>query len=208
MRRARELAELDLTAGALAVGVRRRELRAVERGRREIDPSLVERAVDAYGGDDLHLPPRRDLVGPSDPEHLVVGEERIRIDPGRADDVGLLVGYVAAVRRQRGLGPEEAVPFRSHDLVQLAAVLDLSREDLEGRLSEIAGLGGAPARRSVRMLVLTGLSLALQGLRPERTGTGDSSWLARDAGPSAPRRIGADRLGEIEDLMAELRSAT
>lgn len=207
MRRARELAGLDLGGGARSVGVRRSELRSIERGRRPVRLDVLERAVEAYGDDGVALPPRQDLVHPSDPTLLVVGDETVRIDPLRSGNDGLLADYVAAVRRQRGLGPADDVPFRSHDMVQLARVLDLSAGDLESQLERVAGLEPDSARSSTRTLVLTGLCLAVAGARPDQERSDDAAWLIRGAGGSRPVALRAARLDELEHLIAELRSA-
>lgn len=208
MRRARELAGLDLTGGSRAIGIGRGELRSVERGRRVVSTAVLERAIEVYGSDGLALPPRRDLVHPSDPTLLVIGDETVRLDPGRADDREVLAAYVAAVRRQRGLLPDEEVPFRSHDLVALARVLDLSAVDLEQQLSSAARLATDRARRAARSLVLTGLSFVAVGATPSPGTDADSSWLARGTvGASAPTER-PSCLDELEGLMADLRSAT
>lgn len=207
MRRARELASLDLTAGARAVGVGRSDLRSIERGRRRVQLDVLERAVVAYGDVDLVLPPRRDLVHPGDPSLLVVGDEIIRVDRAGSGNEQVLVDYVAAVRRQRRVAPDAAVPFRAHDLVQLAGVLDLATSDLARQLARVAGLSSEPAQRSARRLVLTGLCLAVSGARPQDRDDVDGSWLARDRS-GAGRRLPSTRFDEIEVLMAEFRSAT
>lgn len=207
LRRARELACLDLTAGARALDVRRSELRSIERGRRAAGVDLLERAVRTYGDDGLVLPPRQDLLHPVDPTLLVVGDEMLSIGPEPHDDERVLADYVAAVRRQRRVALDAPVPFRAHDLVQLAGVLDLASPELERQLGELARLPSEPAHRSARCLVLTGLCLAVEQGRPPSVDAGDGSWLARDrcgVGVRAP----STRFDEIEQLMAEFRSAT
>ncbi len=207
MRRARELALLDLTAGARALEVRRTELRSIERGRRMPDVAVLERAVLVYGADELVLPPRQDLDHPTDPTLLVVGEETIRVDPGRAGNQQVLVDYVAAVRRQRRVGPGATVPLRSHDLVQLAGVLDLAATDLEAQLAEVSSLQPEPARRSARRLVLTGLCLATAEAPSPRSERSGGSRPSREHREVSGRRPSA-RFDEIERLMAEFRSGT
>ena len=170
MRRARELAGIDRATAATEMGVPRRDLRAIERGRRGADVAVLERAIDLYGGASLDLPPRVDLVHPSDPYLLVIGDEQVRVDPFRDDDGEVLAEYVAAVRRQRGLETAAVVRFRSHDLVQLASVLDLSSGDLADRLRRLTGLDRDPAIQAARRLVLTGLALAIVGASATPTG--------------------------------------
>lgn len=154
---------MDRASAAHAVGIGRRDLRAIERDRRPADSQVLESALRAYGGEGLDLPPRQDLVRECEPGVLVIGDERVRVDPFRDDDESVLVDYVAAVRRQRGLGATDVVRFRSNDLVQLAAVLDLGSDQLERQLQRIAGLEHDPAVRAARTLVLTGLAMALAG---------------------------------------------
>ena len=167
MRRARELAGLDRGVAASGLGVRARDLRVIESGRRPADVVLVERALQVYGGDRLDLPPRQDLIHPLDRNVLVVGDEQVRIDPNRSDDTAVLVGYVAAVRRQRGLEVAAVVRFRANDLVQLAAVLDLEATDLVDRLRRVTGLDSDPAVQAARRIVLAGLALAIAGPRAQ-----------------------------------------
>ncbi|UDY35329.1 helix-turn-helix domain-containing protein [Dermatobacter hominis] len=210
MRRARELAGMGRADAAQRVGVGRRELRGIERGRCAPTPEVLDRALAAYGGDELELPPRQDLVHPTDPHLLVVGDDLVRVDPFRDDDAQVLVDYVAAVRRQRRLGRDAEVRFRSHDLVQLATVLDLTAGDLERRLAAVTGTGDAAARRAARLLVLTGLAMALAGARavPDVV-VPDAPWVlpqtdrrlfdvtARTAPAAAPLFSTAERGGTV-----------
>jgi transcriptional regulator with XRE-family HTH domain len=166
MRRARELAGIGRGAAAERVGLGRRELRGIERGSVAPSAEVLDRALRVYGGDGLELPPRQDLIHPTDPHLLVVGDDLVRVDPFRDDDGQVLSDYVAAVRRQRRLEPDAEVRFRSHDLVQLATVLDLTASDLERRLADATGTGDDGTRRTARLLVLTGLAMALAGARP------------------------------------------
>ncbi len=184
MRRARELAGMDRASAAHAVGIGRRDLRAIERDRRPADGEVLERVLQAYGGTGLDLPPRQDLVRANEPGVLVIGDERVQVDPFRSSDEPVLVDYVAAVRRQRGLGESDVVRFRSNDLVQLAAVLDLGSDRLEAQLQRIAGLERDPAVRAARTLVLTGLAMALAGttLTPEAPTT----WIPTPAVTGRP----------------------
>lgn len=232
MQRARELAELDLTAGAQALGVRRRQLRSVERGRCGVALDVVERAVVVYG-EDLALPSRQDLLHPTDPGLLVVGEETVRLDPSGHDDVRVLADYVAAVRRQRGVAADEPVPFRAHDLVQLARILDLGAADLRQHLVVAADLAAEEARRTARTLVVTGLCLAVAAAAPNSSAPDEpssaavhaasipaavgaavpsaapvDSWLARGGRVEGAPTGRSARIDALEDLMAELRSAT
>ncbi|HNG24650.1 MAG TPA: helix-turn-helix transcriptional regulator [Microthrixaceae bacterium] len=174
LRRAREMAGLDRADAARRVGVGRRDLRGIESGVRPVSTAVLERAISVYGDDDLDLPPRQDLRHPTHPHLLVIGDEVVHVDPFRDDDSDVLADYVAAVRRQRGLGPDAEIRFRSADLVQLASVLDLAAPDLERRLRRAAKMDDVPARRAARLLVLTGLALALAGAT-ERSAR-DMAW--------------------------------
>lgn len=176
MRRARELAGMSRGAAAERVGIARRELREIERGHAAPSVDVLDRALTVYGGDDLVLPPRQDLVHPTDPHLLVVGHDLVRVDPFRDDDSQVLADYVAAVRRQRRLTDHAEVRFRAHDLVQLANVLDLTAADLEVRLAEATGTGSDPAHRAARLLVLTGLAMALAGATTTTTAE-DHAWV-------------------------------
>ena len=163
MKRARELAGMDERTAAKELGVRRRHLRAVEAGRKEPSSDLMSRAVAAYGGANLVLPQRQDLVRPEEPDVLVVGSRRVPIDLARHDNRTLLVGYVAAVRAERGLEPKAAVSFRNNDVVTLSKVLDLGDADLVRELRSVAGMNGVAARRTAQALVLTGLCVLAAG---------------------------------------------
>ena len=163
MKRARELAGMDERTAAKELGVRRRHLRAVEAGRKEPSSDLMSRAVAAYGGAKLVLPQRQDLVRPEEPDVLVVGSRRVPIDLARHDNRTLLVGYVAAVRAERGLEPKAAVSFRNNDVVTLSKVLDLGDADLVRELRSVAGMNGVAARRTAQALVLTGLCVLAAG---------------------------------------------
>jgi len=208
MRHARELAGLRLGRGASVLGIGWVELRAIERGRRSAPRDVLERAIEAYGDIELMLPPRQDLIRYGDPTCLVVGEEVVRLDPGRNGNEGLLCEYVAAVRRQRGLDVKAPVAFRAHDLVQLAGVLDLGTVELERQLAEVAGLPSDPARRAARTLVLTGLCLVVAGMGSAVLASGEMTWLSGDLRADVPPSEVSSRLGELEELMAQLRSAT
>jgi hypothetical protein len=137
---------------------------------------------------------------------LVVGHERIPVDPTRPDDRELLSSYVAAIRRQRGLGPGDPVTFRAADVAALAGVLDLTGDDLEPALRTAAGMNGPGARRTAQRLVLTALCVLAAGgatfagsgfdVRPAATGTAlavrpevSSPFTTRArSGPPAPER--------------------
>lgn len=225
LQRARMLSGRTASESARAVGVTRRELRDVERGRRSATVDLVDRAVRAYGGDELALPRRRDLVHPEDPTLLLIGTDSVRVDPCRTSDREVLERYVAAVRRQRGIGVGEPVPFRSHDLVQLAGVLDLASEDLDSQLRDVVGMGPGDSLRTVRMLVLTGLCLAVagatwDGIEPAERSTlsrladrptvnaSQTSWLSRDQGRSASSVMPSLRLEALAELMVNGRASS
>lgn len=213
LQRARELAGMATADAARAIGVTRRELRDIERGRRAVTVDLVDRALHAYGADDLALPPRQDLVSRDDPTLLVIGTDTVRVDPCRESDRDVLVEYVAAVRRQRGLGPDDSVRLRSHDLVQLAGVLDLSSDRLEGQLRDVMGAPSEEATRMARVLVLTGLCLAVSGTAWRGAGrsgaaSADSSWLAREPRRPSPSAIGSACLETLAELVGERAGET
>ena len=182
LRRAREMAELDDRAAARALGISRRRLHRIEAGSSQVQPDLIDRAVREYGSHRFDLPDRRVLVHPDDPGVLRVGSERIPFDPVLDGNRTVLVRYLAAVRRQRGLGLDDPVEFRASDLAALAGVLDLTAGDLDRELSSLAGLDGVTSRRTVRMLVLTGLCVLAAGGATLQT----RSWFAADPSPSVP----------------------
>jgi transcriptional regulator with XRE-family HTH domain len=182
LRRARELAEIDDRQAARALGVSRRRLHRIESGSTEVPADLIDRAVREYGSDRFELPDRQELVHPDDPDVLRVGTERIPFDPVFDGNRTVLVRYLAAVRRQRGLDADDPVEFRSADLAALAGVLDLTADDLDRELSSLAGLDGATSRRTVRMLVLTGLCVLAAGGATLQT----RSWFAADPASSLP----------------------
>ena len=163
LRRARQMADLDDAAAARCVGITRRRLRRIETGRAGAPAELIDRAVNAYGRDRFVLPDRHDLWQPDEPGVIWIGAERLPFDPVLDGNRTLLIRYLGAVRRQRGLDDDDPVEFRAADLVALATVLDLNADGLERELSSLAGLDRGAARRTVRMLLLTALCVLTVG---------------------------------------------
>ena len=182
LRRARELAGVRERTAARALGIRRARLRDWESGAEVPDADELARAIQLYSADLNEIwPDRAPLVSGDEPGVLVVGDERIdlRADPTlTADGVTtidnrvVLTRYLAAVRRQRGLGTGEAVELRATDIASLASVLDLEDTALEAELAELLDLTPAGARWTARAMVVGGL-MAIGA-----TAVVGSSWLA------------------------------
>lgn len=167
LQRARELADMSERAAARSLGVRRSTLRAWEAEQRAPDADQLAAAVRLYSVDlETIWPDRRPLISAEEPDVLRVGAERVPvetdpvIDPDgvrRVDNRVVLTRYLAAVRRQRGLGPTERVDLRADDIASLAHVLDLDDDALESELAELLDLTPAGARWTMRALVVGGL---------------------------------------------------
>ena len=172
LRRARELSGLRPGTAARAMGIRRARLRDWESGRTVPDADEMARAVQLYSADLNHIwPDREPLISPEEPGVLVVGDDRIEAYPravttpgsGQAttrptvDNRVVLSRYIAAVRRQRGVGPDEPVELRSQDVSALATVLDLDDMLLEVQLMDLLDLTPAGARWTARAMVVGAL---------------------------------------------------
>ncbi|MFN7150196.1 MAG: helix-turn-helix domain-containing protein [Microthrixaceae bacterium] len=167
LRRARELADMSERAAARSLGVRRSTLRDWEADQAAPDADRLAAAVRLYSVDlETIWPDRRPLISADEPDVLRVGAERVPvetdpvIDPDgvrRIDNRVVLTRYLAAVRRQRGLGPTERVDLRADDIASLANVLDLDDTALETELAELLDLTPAGARWTMRALVVGGL---------------------------------------------------
>ncbi len=159
-----------------------RRLRDWESGAEVPDADELARAIELYSADLNEIwPDREPLVSSDEPGVLVVGDERIdlRTDPTLSadgvttiDNRVVLTRYLAAVRRQRGLGTGEAVELRATDIASLASVLDLEDTALEAELAELLDLTPAGARWTARAMVVGGL-MAIGA-----TAIVGSSWLA------------------------------
>ncbi len=167
LRRARELADMSERAAARSLGVRRSTLRDWETDRTTPDAEQLAAAVRLFSVDlETIWPDRRPLVSADDPGVLNVGTERVPVETDpvvdssgvrRVDNRVVLTRYLAAVRRQRGLGPTERVDLRAVDIASLAHVLDLDDVALEAELAELLELTPAGARWTMRALVVGGL---------------------------------------------------
>jgi transcriptional regulator with XRE-family HTH domain len=195
LHRARLLAGRGRRAAARDLGVTRRALRAWERGRCVPPSDALERLSSVYSRSaDLTLVPRISLLDPTRRGVLVVGDERIERDPALGADIhrqnrALLVGYVAAVRRQRGLPSQAPVSLRSSDVAALAAELDLSDGQLGRLLAEVLAVPLANARAADLALVVTSLfALTAVGAVPNR-------WLADPYGAADRRARSGVRTG-------------
>lgn len=184
LRRARELAELSVGGAARRLGVSASTLRAWESGRAEPDEFQLDAAIALYGSDLYSIwPDRTPLVTDEDPETLVVGDERIdlRVDAFglRPDNRTVLVRYLAAVRRQRGVRVDANVELRGADLMALSAVLDLDDRSLEATLTELLDLTPAGSRFTLRALAVGSLMAIGAGAIV------GASWLAPNTGDAA-----------------------
>ena len=167
LRRARELADTSERAAARSLGVRRSTLRDWEADRAAPDADQLAAAVRLYSVDlETIWPDRRPLISADEPDVLRVGDERVPVETDpvigpdgvrRIDNRVVLTRYLAAVRRQRGLDPNERVDLRADDIASLANVLDLDDTALEAELAELLDLTPAGARWTMRALVVGGL---------------------------------------------------
>jgi transcriptional regulator with XRE-family HTH domain len=172
LRRARELSDLRPGTAARALGIRRARLRDWESGRSVPDADELARAVQLYSADLNHIwPDREPLISPEEPGVLIVGDDRIEAysdtgsttGPGQVatrpavDNRVVLSRYIAAVRRQRGVGPDDPVELRAQDVSALATVLDLDDMLLEVQLMDLLDLTPAGARWTARAMVVGAL---------------------------------------------------
>ena len=172
LRRARELSDLRPRSAARAMGIRRSRLSDWESGRTSPDADEMARAIELYSADLNHIwPDRQPLISPEEPGVLIVGDERIEVnaparttrDSGPAmpraeiDNRVILSRYIAAVRGQRGAGPDDSVELRAHDVSALATVLDLDDMLLEVQLMDLLDLTPAGARWTARAMVVGAL---------------------------------------------------
>ncbi|MEI7886572.1 MAG: helix-turn-helix transcriptional regulator [Actinomycetes bacterium] len=177
----RILSGLNQREAARRIGISRSTLRSWEAHRTIPDASQLVSAVAALG-DDLQdvMVARTDLIDPQHLGVLRVGDEQILVADYLGPDttpqqfnIDLIQSYLAAVRRQRGLRPEEKVHLRAHDLSALAVVLDLTDKELQELLTTEFNLSDESARHAVRGLLAAGLvALAASGAL-------QSSWLAQ-----------------------------
>ncbi len=155
LRRARELSGLTERSAARSLGVRRARLRGWEQGSTPMDADELSRAIRLYSADlDEIWPERRPIVSDAVPGVLFVGDERLEVD---GTNRTVLTRYLAAVRRQRGLGADASVELRANDIASLANVLDLSDTALESELAELLDLTPAGARVTARALAVGAL---------------------------------------------------
>jgi transcriptional regulator with XRE-family HTH domain len=201
LRRARELAELSLGGAARRLGESTSTLRSWESDRATPDEFQLDKMIRLYGAELNDVwPDRTPLVDESDPETLVVGDERIdlRVDEHglRPDNRTILVQYLAAVRRQRGVAPDASVELRGADLVALSTVLDLDDRRLESTLAELLDLTPTGSRFTLRALVVgslmaVGAGTLVAGSWFAPGGTSDVS-----ASPTVPERTAVEQVVE------------
>jgi transcriptional regulator with XRE-family HTH domain len=184
LRRARELAGVDPHDAARRLGVRPGQLRAYEAGQCAVPASVLSDAAAVYGAPEVTVVSGVDLPVPGDPRFIAVGTERIPVADAHHDNPALLQRYVAAVRRQRGLGPHGPVELRAADVAMLAGLLDLTDEDLERQLGEASGASTGSTRRAARSLVLSGLVILAADMAAP-SGTAAPSSAPRSSGTSA-----------------------
>ena len=180
LRRARELAGLSTGGAARRMGVPSSALRAWENGRAAPTPHQVEVAATLYGNDLAQLwPDRSPLQHPSRPGVLVIGTETVDVGSDevgrRPDNHTVLVQYLAAVRRQRGLAPDERVDLRGNDVTALARVLDLDDAHLDAELQRLLDLTPTGSRMTLRAMVVASL------MAVAATGVVAGSWVAPTA---------------------------
>jgi len=180
LRRARELAGLSTGGAARRMGVPSSTVRAWETGRATPTATQVEAAARLYGNDLAQMwPDRTPLAHPSRPGVLVVGEETVDLGSDelgrRPDNHTVLVQYLAAVRRQRGMAPRERIELRGNDIVSLARVLDLDDADLDAELQQLLDLTPTGSRMTVRAMVVASL------MAVAATGVVTGSWVAPTA---------------------------
>lgn len=181
LRRSRELAGISDRSAARSIGVSRSTLRSWEADRAVPDTEQLSLAAGLYGhGVQDVWASRAPLTSPEEPGVLLVGSERVTIssdDTGSLDDSVIdnrvvLSRYIAAVRRQRGLEPDDSIELRAVDLAALSTVLNLDDDSLQALLTELLDLTPAGAQWAVRSMLVGGL-VALAA-----TGMLGTSWFA------------------------------
>jgi len=219
LRRARELSDLRLGTAARALGIRRSRLRDWESGRASPDADEMARAVELYSADLNHIwPDRQPLISPEEPGVLIVGDDRIEVHTpawtahgscqtattrSAIDNRVVLSRYIAAVRRQRGAGPDDPVELRAQDISALATVLDLDDMLLEVQLMDLLDLTPAGARWTARAMVVGALmaigasvlvGASWFGAAPSNAGAADGSVATE---PFAPEVANATFAPEV-----------
>lgn len=171
LRRLREERGRSLRSVARAVGVRPRDLRHFEGGRRPVPADVRERLAGAL---DV---PVAELVPVRGPSEIEVADGAVKVGPVErrlserptSDDV--LGGYLHMVYELRGLRPGDPLPLRDEDLDHLARALGDDAATIESRLIELIGCSAAEAERLRKILMrrrlvvpAAGVALGVAGL--------------------------------------------
>ncbi len=137
-------------------GLRRRDIRMIERGDHPLTASLVGELAGRYGAELDDLFPAREPVLVLATGTIAAGGMDEAFDPG--DVESLLTAYLTLIRRLRGANEDEAIVLRREDLIDIADQLERPRPEIVDRVAVLLGATGAQ-RRAMVDLYLSGASV-------------------------------------------------
>ena len=172
---ARESRALSLRRAARRLGVSPRALRGWERGREDIPFAVRQSMVKLYGLAPEQLIPERPAAGTAgrDGTNGMIRIGSVTFATHDADDDSLR-GFLAAVRRERGLAPDAPLAVRSSDAEVLAELLGGTADDIVRNLQRLLGVDEKEAVELTRwMFRKTAIAGAMiVGLTAGALGTG------------------------------------
>jgi transcriptional regulator with XRE-family HTH domain len=137
LRHARVAAGLELADLIDVAGMSITELDDIEHGRRDLDDSMLEGLVRAYGIEEAGLVPERSrLVIDLDAGRIAVNQADLELDVATGPDA-ILARYLALVYRLRDLPIGSPLQLRDIDLDVLSVALELASTDVESRLHRL-----------------------------------------------------------------------
>src|SRR5918999_5551529 len=175
---AREAKGLSLRRAARRLGVSPRVLRGWERGREDIPFAVRQGMVKLYGlAPEVLVPerPGRSAAGRDERNGTIrIGSVTFTAQDANDDS---LRAFLAAVRRERGLAPDEPLAVRASDAAMLAELLGGTAEEIVRNLQRLLGLDEREAVELGRwMFRKTAIAGALAvGLAAGVVGTGTFS---------------------------------
>jgi transcriptional regulator with XRE-family HTH domain len=145
--RARAAVRLTPEEAAEAIGLPVATVEAWEAGAARPTPAELAAASRVYEVNLARLPglaEGRDVVEAL-PDGLRVGGRVVPVTWGETPNREVLARYVAAVRAERGVGPDEPVPLRHTDVAALADLLDIDDVALVADVAAVCGCSVADA---------------------------------------------------------------
>jgi helix-turn-helix protein len=136
---ARQAKGLSLRRAARRLGVSPRFLRGWERGREDIPFAVRQSMVQLYSLPPEQLTPERGAAGRRDADTGTIRIGSVTFAVHDADDDSLR-GFLAAVRRERGLALDAPLAVRASDAAVLAELLGGTAEDIVRNLQRLLGV--------------------------------------------------------------------